>query len=87
MLPRERAVRCKGEYDAAYKAFVKLILPHVDKAAMERVRQVEWLKEGDGTDVLPGNVPGGPATPGAPGAPGAPGGGGGTPVPGPGPRG
>jgi len=81
LLPKERAVRCKGEYDAAYKAFVKLILPHVDKAAMERVQQIEWLKADDGTDVLPGGVPGGPSAPGAPGTPG----GGGAPVPGPGP--
>jgi hypothetical protein len=93
LLPERRAARCKGEYDAARKAFVKLILPHVDKAAMERVRQIEWLKDDDGLGVLPGGTPdGGAGTPGAPGpAPSIPAGGGGAPggggggSPGPGP--
>jgi hypothetical protein len=88
-LPKQRAARCKREYDAARKAFVKLILPHVDKAAMERVRQIEWLKEDDGSGVLPGDgTPGGgggAGTPGAPDlAPSTPAGGGGAPAPAPG---
>jgi len=48
ILPAGRARRCRVEYRKIEHAFRTLLLPHIDKAAMERIRQVEWVRPDDG---------------------------------------
>ena len=48
ILPKGRAARCRTEYRKMEHAFRTLLMPHIDKEAMERVRKVEWLRPGDG---------------------------------------
>ena len=48
ILPAGRARRCRIEYRKIERAFRTLLLPHIDRAAMERVRQVEWVRPEDG---------------------------------------
>jgi hypothetical protein len=48
ILPPLRARRCRIEYRKVEHAFRTLLMPHIDREAMERVRKVEWLRPGDG---------------------------------------
>jgi hypothetical protein len=48
ILPAGRARRCRVEYRKIERAFRALLLPHIDRAVMERVRQVEWVRPEDG---------------------------------------
>ena len=48
ILPSARAARCRTEYRKMEHAFQTLLMPHIDREAMERVRKVEWLRPGDG---------------------------------------
>jgi hypothetical protein len=48
-----RRGRCGKEYLQVKYAFDKLILPHIDAAALERVRAKEWILTTDGKDILP----------------------------------
>jgi hypothetical protein len=61
LLPEGRRGQCANEYRHARISFERLILPHVDKALMAKVRTTEWLKPEDGTDLLPPSGP--PALP------------------------
>jgi hypothetical protein len=90
LLPEERRGHCANEYRHAKISFERLILPHIDLELMKKVQATEWLKNEDGTDVLPPSGAPGPGLPQIPGVPGPggppPGGGpGGPTVPGPGP--
>jgi hypothetical protein len=62
LLPEGRRGQCANEYRHARISFERLIMPHVDKALMAKVRTTEWLKPEDGMDLLPpsGPPPGGP---------------------------
>jgi hypothetical protein len=44
-LPKERAGRCKGEYDMIRKAFDLRLMPHVDPDLVVKVRAIDWLSE------------------------------------------
>jgi hypothetical protein len=57
LLPEGRRGQCAKEYRHALISFERLILPHVDKALMAKVRATEWLKPEDGTDLLPPSGP------------------------------
>ncbi len=48
ILPAGRARRCRIEYRKIERAFRMLLLPHIDHAVMERVREVEWVRPEDG---------------------------------------
>lgn len=48
ILPAARARRCRLEYRKVEYAFRKLIMPHIDRTAMERIRRVEWVRPEDG---------------------------------------
>ena len=48
ILPAARARRCRTEHARAQRAFRALLLPHIDRALMEQVRQIEWLRPDDG---------------------------------------
>lgn len=70
LLPENRRGRCPNEYLQTKKSFLKLVLPHVDQALMQKVRATEWLRSDDGTDILPPQTGGpgpGPSGPGQPG--------------------
>jgi hypothetical protein len=57
LLPEDRRGQCAKEYRHVLISFERLILPHVDKALMAKVRATEWLKPEDGTDLLPPSGP------------------------------
>lgn len=42
-LPKERAKGCAREYDLVKQAFVKTILPFINRPLMRRVQKAEWL--------------------------------------------
>jgi hypothetical protein len=44
-LPKDRAGRCKGEYDAIRKAFDLRLMPFVDPDLVVKVRATDWLSE------------------------------------------
>jgi hypothetical protein len=43
-LPRSRADNCRNEYEQIRAAFAKTVLPFIDRAAMQKVRERSWLK-------------------------------------------
>jgi hypothetical protein len=42
-LPKDRAADCADEYNQVKRAFVKTILPFIDRGLMVRVQNAEWL--------------------------------------------
>jgi Putative metallopeptidase len=42
-LPKERAADCADEYNQVKRAFVKTVLPFIDRGLMVRVQNAEWL--------------------------------------------
>jgi hypothetical protein len=81
LLPERRRGHCAREYMHVKGAFARYVLPHVDQALMQKVRQMQILRSEDGTDILP--PPGPQGTPGGPGRPGPSGPGPMSPTPGP----
>lgn len=43
LLPKERAVNCKREYDQLLNAFQKTMLPHIDPDKLKAVQDKKWL--------------------------------------------
>ncbi len=43
LLPKERAVNCKREYEQLLNAFQKTMMPHIDAAKMKAVQETNWL--------------------------------------------
>jgi hypothetical protein len=43
-LPEDRAKGCKREYDLAFSAFKRTVLPFIDPAQMEKVRARQWFE-------------------------------------------
>jgi hypothetical protein len=95
-LPEHRRGQCVREYLHVKNSFARFVLPHVDIPLMRKIQQTEWLRNEDGSDILPpppGAGPGGigPSSPGpsspGPSSPGpsspSPGGPGSGPRPGP----
>ena len=44
-LPKDRAVRCGGEYNSIRKAFDLRVMPHVDPDLVVKIRAIDWLHE------------------------------------------
>jgi hypothetical protein len=44
-LPKDRAVKCAGEYNTIRKAFDLRVMPHVDPDLVVRIRAIDWLHE------------------------------------------
>jgi Putative metallopeptidase len=42
-LPKDRAADCADEYNQVKRAFVKTVLPFIDRGLMVRVQNAEWL--------------------------------------------
>ena len=94
LLPKYRRGHCAREYLHVKESFRRFVLPHVDEAALKKVRAAQWLRAEDGTDILPPQPlasQGGPGTQGpgtqGPGGPGPGGAGPGGPGPQSGPGG
>ena len=43
LLPKERALNCKREFDQMTNAFQKTMMPHIDPDKMKAVQETEWL--------------------------------------------
>jgi hypothetical protein len=43
LLPKERAVTCKREYEQMLNAFQKTMLPHIDPGKLKAVQEKKWL--------------------------------------------
>jgi hypothetical protein len=48
ILPPSRARRCRAEYLKVERAFRTLLVPHIDRELMEKVRKIDWLRPDDG---------------------------------------
>ena len=44
-LPKDRAIRCKDEYNAIRKAFELRLMPYVDPDRVVKVRAIDWLRD------------------------------------------
>lgn len=69
LLPEHRRAQCVKEYTHVKNSFHRFVLPHVDIPLMRKIQQIQWLRNEDGTDILPpppATTPGGPG-PGGPG--------------------
>jgi hypothetical protein len=68
-LPEHRRGQCVREYLHVKNSFARFVLPHVDIPLMRKIQQTEWLRNEDGSDILPppaSEIPGGagPSSPG-----------------------
>ena len=52
LLPKDRAVNCKREYQQIINAFVKTMIPHIDQAKMKVVQSKQWLLP-EGSEAVP----------------------------------
>jgi hypothetical protein len=43
LLPKERAVTCKHEFEQLTNAFQKTMMPHIDPDEMKAVQETNWL--------------------------------------------
>jgi hypothetical protein len=73
LLPEHRRNSCAREYLHVKNSFARFILPHVDRARLKQIRSREWLRNEDGTDIVPPRPTAGPQGPGGTG-PSGPGG-------------
>ena len=69
LLPNNRRGHCPREYLHVKNSFQRFVLPHVDADLMKKVRATEWLRNEDGTEILPPQL-GGPRSLPGPGGPG-----------------
>jgi hypothetical protein len=52
LLPKERAVNCRREFEQIQKAFVKTMMPHIDQAKWKAVQSRDWLLP-EGSEPVP----------------------------------
>ena len=64
LLPEIRRSHCAREYLHVRNSFARFVLPHVDLALMKKVRSMEWLRNEDGSDILPPSPTGPQGSPG-----------------------